>query len=88
MCDEEKLALRAEGDGESTLAMSSHERTESKNSIVSVASTDSYPCWPCSFTVSIKVVAREAIDPRDSKFLHLCPDHEIEVAAELLRWNL
>ena len=81
----ERLALRAEEVEVSMLAMENHERTESKISIVSVASSI-FPCWVCEHNPSIAFVARVSLAD-EFRCIHLCAAHEIEVAAVLLRWD-
>lgn len=79
----EKLALRAEVAGAGKLAMSTAERTESKSSIATVASRDS-ECWACMSIapISIEFVARAQRASQE----RLCPAHQVEVAAVLLKW--
>lgn len=78
----EKLALRASGEG-AKLTMVEQQLTESKKSIARGASTG-FPCWPCEHSVTIFMVAKVASSP-DAGYIHLCPAHEVELAAELVR---
>lgn len=46
----------------------------------------SYPCWVCEHNPSMAFVARASLN-HASAMVHLCDEHEVELAAVLLRWK-